>query len=132
MANLKPTEEEVIRNSKPNRLYNHDFGEGRFFQVVHEDETSTKIKFASRTMLKVVYKPSKNDIESLELIKLIGENEKQRISLSKFNFDQFRSFLSFLDEIDLKGISERRLKIINEEEGLDDETTKKSRPFWRN
>ncbi|MEQ9219114.1 MAG: Shedu immune nuclease family protein [Cyclobacteriaceae bacterium] len=121
----KPTEEEVIMNSKSNHLYSHDFGDGRFFQVVHEDEDSTTIRFASRTMLKVVYKPSKDDIESLELIKIIGKDEKERLLLSKFNFDQLRAFLSFLNEIDLKGISERRLKIINEEEELDNETARK-------
>ena len=40
----------------------------------------------------------------------------QRIKLSKFNFAQLKAFLAFISEIDLKGITEKRLKILGDQE----------------
>lgn len=96
-----PSEEEVIRNSKPNRLYWHEFEKGRFFQVVHQDEEGMQITLAPRTMLKAVYIKEKDDIEGIEFIKLISGKEKQKISLNKFNLAQIKAFLSLISEIDL-------------------------------
>lgn len=115
------SEEEIILNYKPNRLYWHEFEAGRFFQVVHEDEKVALIKFAPRTMLKVVYIKDQDDIEGFEIIKVVHNKETERIKLSKFNFAQLKAFLSFISEIDLKGITEKRLKIIDEQE-LDSDT----------
>lgn len=115
------SEEEIILNHKPNMLYIHDFKNGRYFQVVHEDEYGFEIRFAPKTMLKVLYIKEKNDIEGFEIIKLINRSESQRVRLNKFNFLQLRAFLSFIDQIDLKGITERRLKIYDEQ-SLDENT----------
>ncbi|MBZ9650716.1 Shedu anti-phage system protein SduA domain-containing protein [Psychroflexus montanilacus] len=114
-------EEEIILNYKPNRLYWHEFEKGRFFQVVHEDEKSATMKFAPRTMLKVVYIEKYGDIEGFELIKLVSGKETERIKLSKFNFAQLREFLRFINEIDLKGITEKRLKIFDDQD-LDEDS----------
>lgn len=118
-----PTEDEIIRNHKPNMLYNHEFGEGRFFQVVHQDEDGFEIKLAALTMLKAIYLKEQNDIEGIEIIKLIRNKETQRVKLNKFNFLQLKAFLSFISEIDLKGITEKRLKLYDDQE-LDDSTIK--------
>lgn len=118
-----PSEEDIIRNHKPNLLYSHEFESGRFFQVVHQDDNGFNIKLAPRTMLKAVYIKEQDDIEGIEIIKLINQNETQRIKLSKFNFAQLKAFLSFINEIDLKGITEKRLKIYDEQE-IDYETIK--------
>jgi len=115
------SEEEIISNYKPNRLYWHEFEAGRFFQVVHEDENGAVIKFAPRTMLKVVYIKDQDDIEGFEIIKVVHSKETERIKLSKFNFAQLKAFLSFISEIDLKGITEKRLKIFDDQE-LDTDT----------
>lgn len=115
------SEEEIILNYKPNRLYSHEFEVGRFFQVVHEDEQGAVIKFAPRTMLKVVYLKDQDDIEGFEIIKVIHNKETERIKLSKFNFAQLKAFLSFISEIDLKGITAKRLKILDDQE-LDSDT----------
>lgn len=115
------SEEEIIANYKPNRLYWHEFEAGRFFQVVHEDENGAYIKFAPRTMLKVVYIKDQDDIEGFEIIKVVHNKETERIKLSKFNFAQLKAFLSFINEIDLKGITEKRLKIIDDQD-LDPDT----------
>lgn len=120
---MTPSEEEIIANSKPNHLYSHEFEAGRYFQVVHEDENSSTIRFASRTMLKVVYIKEQDDIEGLEIIKLVSGNETQKVQLHKFNIAQLKAFLRFISEIDLKGITEKRLKIIDDQK-LDDNSIK--------
>ena len=120
---MAPSEEEIISNSVPNRLYWHEFGKGRFFQVVHEDENSSTIRFAPRTMLKVVYIKEQDDIEGLEIIKLVSNKETQKVKLNKFNIAQLKAFLQFISEIDLKGITEKRLKIFNNQK-LDDDSIK--------
>ncbi len=120
------TEDDVIQNSKLEHLYNHDFGSGRFFQVVFEDEKEVHIKLASRTLLKVVYLTEKDDLEGLEIIKMVSNSEKQRIKLSKFNLQQLKSFLSFIANLDLKGITERRITLADDSlDDLDAETRKK-------
>lgn len=119
--NENPTEEEVIMGSKPNYLYCHDFGKGRFFQVVHEDTEGFIIKLATRTMIKATYIKENEDIEGIEIIKLIDGGEKQKIILSKFNFSQLKHFLSFISETNLKEITERRLKLYEDQE-LNSET----------
>ncbi len=113
---FKPSEEEIIKTSKINRLYSHEFEAGRFFQVVHEDENAATIRFAPRTMLKIIYIKDQDDIEGFEIIKLVNESEKERVKLSKFNFAQLKEFLRFISEIDLKGITARRLKILDDQE----------------
>lgn len=116
LEHLKPSEVEIIKTSKPNRLYSHEFEAGRFFQVVHEDENGASIRFAPRTMLKVIYIKDQDDIEGFEIIKIVNETEKERVKLSKFNFAQLKEFLRFIGEIDLKGITARRLKILDDQE----------------
>jgi hypothetical protein len=120
---VKPSEEDIIRGHKPNMLYFHEFEKGRFFQVVHEDECGFEIRLAPKTMLKAVYLKEDDDIEGIEIIKLISGEETQRVKLNKFNFAQLKAFLSFISQISLKGITERRLKLFDEEE-LDAPTVK--------
>jgi hypothetical protein len=123
ITNDTTSEIDIINGSIPNRLYWHEFEAGRFFQVVHQDENSFEIKLAPRTMLKAVYIKENDDIEGIEIIKIVSNNETQRIKLSKFNFAQLKAFLAFISEIDLKGITEKRLKILDNQE-LDAESVK--------
>lgn len=113
---FKPSEEEIIKTSKPNILYSHEFEVGRFFQVVHEDENGATFRFAPKTMLKIIYIKEHDDIEGFEIIKLVNESEKEKVKLSKFNMAQLKEFLKFISEIDLKGITARRLKILDDQE----------------
>ncbi|MEA3451127.1 MAG: Shedu immune nuclease family protein [Bacteroidota bacterium] len=119
----RTTEQEVIRNSKTNHLYNHEFEGKHFFKVIFSDETGFKIQLAPKTMMQVVYKKEKNDIESIEIIKLTYENEVQKLKFSKFNFEQLRTFLEFINDTDLAKINERRTKITLSTE-LNQETKK--------
>lgn len=129
---VKPTEEDIIKNSRPNYIYSHGFGKGRYFQVVSLDEEGFEIKLTSRTMFKVLYIKDKEDIVRFEIIKLTKQSdnsdfqEKQKVTLSKFGFAQLISFIKFISEIDLKGISERRIQLSDQElESLDGDTKKK-------
>lgn len=121
----KPTEDDVIQNSKLEYLYNHDFGSGRFFQVVFANRNETHINLAPRTLMKIVYIREKDDIEGIEIVKEISGTEKQRIKLSKFNFQQLKSFLSFINSIDLATINDRRIVLADNSFDILDEETKK-------
>ena len=106
-----PTEEEIILNSRLAQLYNHEFEHGRFFQVVFENEHEVGVRLSTRTLLKVVYIKDKEDIEGIELIKLVDGRDKQRVKFCKFNLQQLKMFLQFISSIDLKGVSERRIAL---------------------
>ena len=73
------TEDDVISNSKLEHLYNHDFGGGRFFQVVFSNDVETHFKLAPRTLMKVVYYRDKDDIDSIEIVKQVSDTEKESI-----------------------------------------------------
>lgn len=127
----KITEEEIINNSKIEHLYSHEFGNGRFFSVIFQDENGFEIKLASRTMMRVVYLKEKNDIEGLEIIKIVNGQEKQKVKFSKFNFEQLKTFLEFIAETDLKNLSERRTKITIANE-LNEETKEQIEKLFSN
>jgi hypothetical protein len=124
---MSPNEAAIVFNSKLNHLYSHDFGEGRFFQVVVPDSgEEAEIRIAARTILKVTYITAKDDIEGLEITKHVNGQQKQSLRLSKFNLEQLRRFLDFINSIDLKGISERRIRLADDSlTALDDETKRK-------
>lgn len=106
-----PTDAEVIAHSHLATLYNHEFGGGRFFYVVHEDENECTIQLASRTMMKIVYLKEEDDIEGIEIIKLISGQETQRIKFSRFNIAQLKEFLSLISSLNLGEISQRRISL---------------------
>jgi len=122
----EPTIEEIILNSKLEHLYSHKFESGRFFQVVFKDENQIHIKLAARTLMKVVYLKEKDNIEGIELIKMVNGTEKQKIKFCKFNIQQLECFLSFIRSLDLKGITERRISLADDSlDVIDAETMKK-------
>lgn len=123
--NFSVTEDDVISNSKLEHLYNHDFGGGRFFQVVFSNDTETHIKLAPRTLMKVVYYREKDDIDSIEIVKQVSDIDKERIKFSKFNFQQLKCFLQFISSIDLKGVSDRRIILSDNSLDILDEETKR-------
>nr|WP_283617559.1 Shedu immune nuclease family protein [Alteromonas macleodii] len=118
------TDEDVIFNSKLEHLYNHEFGDGRFFQVIFSDENETHIKLAARTCLKVVYLKEKDDLEGFEIIKVVSSKEKERVKLSKFNLSQLTCFLEFIKELDFKDVTKRRISLADDELSVLDSETK--------
>ncbi|AXG74536.1 DUF4263 domain-containing protein [Flavobacterium arcticum] len=124
-AESNKVEDDVINNSKIEHLYNHDFGGGRFFQVVFSDNNETHIKLASKTLMKITYLKESDDIEGIEIVKAISGNEKERIKFSKFNLQQLTCFLDFIKNIDLKSISDRRITLADDSLNNIDSKTKK-------
>ena len=125
MFDFKPTEEDIIRNSKLETLYNRKFDNGRFFQVVFEDENEVHVKIAPRTMMKVVYIRDNDDIEGIKLCKIVSGEERQSIEFSKFNLEQLKTFLLFIQELDIKGVADRRIKLSDDSLDILDAETKK-------
>src|SRR5690554_3459571 len=119
------SEDEVINNSKLEHLYNHEFDKGRFFQVVFEDEKEAWFKLAPKTLMKVIYLKDQDNIEGIEIVKSVSGEDKQRISFSKFNFQQLKSFLNFISSIDLKSISDKRIVLADDSLDVLDNSTKK-------
>jgi len=119
------TEEDVISNSRLEHLYNHEFEKGRFFQFVFEDENEVHVKLAPRTLMKVTYIKDHDDIEGLSITKVVSGEDKQNLKFSKFNLQQLQTFLQFINDIDLKGVSERRIQLADDSLDIIDEETKK-------
>ncbi|MFM9903242.1 MAG: Shedu immune nuclease family protein [Pyrinomonadaceae bacterium] len=116
------SEAEIIANHQTDKLYTHDFGNGRYFQVVHQDKDGFEIKLGAKTMLKGVYIYEKDDLRGLTVIKVVGKEEKQRVDFNDFNLEQLRAFLTFLKNTPLKDIKETKLSLSSGLE-LNEETT---------
>jgi hypothetical protein len=121
----KTQKSEIIDNYKLERLYNHKIENGRFFKVVFPDDDTVDLQLAAKTYMQIKFLPSRNDIEGINIIKLVRGKETQRISFSKFNFAQLELFLNFIHDLDLSTISERRLKLSENSLDILDESTKK-------
>ncbi len=101
---------------KLGHLYTHQFEKGRFFNVVWRDENCIRIQTSSRIWLQLTYLNEKEDIEGFKVSKIDiksngDEEQKGEISLSKFNLAQLKIFLEFINSIDLKDISLRRISL---------------------
>ena len=117
---------EILDNFKLEQLYSHEIENGRFFKVVFPDDDTAEVQLSSKTFMQIKFLPSRNDIEGIDIIKLVGTEERQKISFSKFNFAQLELFLNFIHDLDLSTIAERRLKLAeNSLDILDPETKKK-------
>ena len=126
MTRNNTTSAQIIDNHKLEQLYNHSIENGRFFKVVFSDADSLNLQLSSKTYMQIKFLPDRNNIEGLDIIKIVDGNETQKISFSKFNFAQLELFLNFIRDLDLSTISERRLKLAdNSLEVLDNETKKK-------
>lgn len=124
-----PTEDDVILNSRLEHLYNNEFGNGRYFQVVFDGENEAHIQVSSRILMKVIYIKERDDIRGLEIVKALLSRDKERITdkerifFSDFNLQQLKTFLKFISSIDLKGISQRRIRLSDYTlDDLDDKT----------
>jgi hypothetical protein len=122
----KAKESEIIDKYKIEQLYNHPIEQGRFFKVVFLDEDTVNLQLSSKTYMQIKFLPSRNDVEGFNIIKLVGGEETQRISFSKFNFAQLELFLKFIRGLDLCTLSDRRLKLSENSSDVLDEATKKT------
>lgn len=120
-----------LSNYEIEKLYNHsvengNMEKGRFFQVLfNADESGFDIKLSAQIYMRIVFYPSKNDIETLEIIKVKNGVNVERVLFSKFNLQQLELFLQFLKDVDLSSISDRKLKLADNSLDILDEKTKK-------
>lgn len=75
--------------------------------------------------MKVTYIKDNEDIEGLSITKVVSGEDKQNLKFSKFNLKQLQTFLQFINDIDLKGISERRIQLADDSLEIIDQETKK-------
>lgn len=133
MFDINSAEDEVLVNSKTNHLYTHGFEKGKYFYVVHENSEGATLQISSRMQLKIVYIYDKDKISGFEITKLRQfkkengyEQTKEKLNLSTADLGDIMSFAKFIAEVDLQGISERRIKLGGESfDELDDETKRK-------
>ncbi|EKT3956474.1 DUF4263 domain-containing protein [Flavobacterium psychrophilum] len=113
------------------QLYNHpidstNLEKGRFFKVLfNAEESAVNIQLSTQIYMQIVFLPNKDNIESLEIIKLKNGKREERVLFSKFNFQQLELFLQFIKDIDLSTISDRRLKLADNSLDILDDVSKK-------
>ena len=120
-----------LNNYNIEQLYNHcidngNLEKGRFFKVLfNAEESAINIQLSTQIYMQIVFLPNKDNIESLEIIKLKNGKREERVLFSKFNFQQLELFLQFIKDIDLSTISDRRLKLADNSLDILDEVSKK-------
>lgn len=133
LSRINPAEDDVIKNSKLNHLYTHEFTKGKYMSVVYSDNEGATLQASSKIQLKILYIRDKDEISGFEITKLRQfkkddgyQETKEKISLSSASLNDIVAFAKFISEADLKGISERRIKLGGESlDELDDDTIKK-------
>lgn len=122
----KANSAKFINNYRLEELYNHKIENNRFFRVVFKGDDIAEIRLSSKIFMQIKFIPKRNDIEGITIKKLMNGVIREKISFSRFNFEQLQLFLNFINDLDLNLISERRLKLAdNSLDILDDETKKR-------
>lgn len=116
---------DIIQNSKPEQLYSTDFGNQRYFHVVFSDENEIRFRISTKTFMRVKYLKEQNSLEGLEIVKTVGKEDRQRLKFYKFDIQQLKCFLNFINSLDFKNISEKRIALADKTlEGLNEQDIK--------
>ena len=109
---IKPSEEEIIFNSKLDTIYQHEFKGGKCFSIISEELLENNsiylIKVASRTQIKIIFSNSSSEARTLEIAKFVGGKEKETLRLNSICTAQLKVFLSFLIDIDVSSFNEKQ------------------------
>jgi hypothetical protein len=111
----KASRVQIIRNSKPDHLYAHSTNRVKFYSVVVEEGRSTTYRTSTRTLIKIVQNVKSGNLETLELVKVVGDKEKQRITLPNFTLERLHGFLELLAGLDLDNYHARRAIVVDEQ-----------------
>ncbi len=127
----------IIENSKEDCLYSHSFSgggksKGRYLSIVRS-ENPAEIQTSPRVRLRVTYIYDKNDVCGFEIVKIKKkpnsnsyEDTPERINLSNASLSDIVEFADFIKSVDIKSVTQRRIKLSdNSFEKLDDSTKKK-------
>ncbi len=126
---IKPTEGEIVANSKDDALYTIPFQGGKCLNIQSSATIQHDFEVSPRIKLSLVYIDKSEDTTSFTLSRFkadaSGNYQKDgEIKLSTFDLAKIRDFLAFLQSIDLKSITERRLHLANDSLVLTEETKK--------
>jgi Domain of unknown function (DUF4263) len=149
----RPTEAQIVGNSRPDHLYTHEWanGAGKYLNVVI-DETGQPLSIdidlepraRNRIKVSITFVRERNDIRMIEIKKFKHYKRKgwqpapdedtgfghQRITLRPFTFEKLLAFLQFISQLDIRGITQRRLALAVEgAQPLDEDTKRTLRTF---
>ncbi len=127
----------IIENSKEDYLYSYNFpggGEtkGKYLSIVRS-ENSAEIQISPRVRLRATYIYDKGDICGFEIVKIKKksnsnsyEDTPERVNLSTASLGHIVEFADFIKSIDIKSVTQRRIKLSDSSfEKLDDSTKRK-------
>lgn len=125
----KPTEGDIVANSKNDALYTTPFQGGKYLNVQSSATRQHDFEVSPRIRLSLVYIDGSKDTNSFSLSRFkadaSGNYQKDgEIKLSNFDLAKIRDFLLFLQSIDLKSVTERRLHLASDSLELTEETKK--------
>lgn len=144
----EPDEAAIAGRSRVDHLYTHDWknGKGRYLNVTfhddgspHEIEVDLEPSARNRVKLTVAFLKENGDIKSIELKKFKhymhrgwqpfgDEYGPEHITFRPFSFGKLLAFLRLITELDLNGITDRRLALsLDDNQALDAEAKKKLR-----
>ncbi|WP_116125621.1 Shedu immune nuclease family protein [Lewinella sp. IMCC34183] len=92
----KPSKEEIIGNSFPDRLYTAQHEKVKFYRVVFKDGDTTTYQASARTQVQLTRKVSDGEFEAIEIVKLVDGEIRQRIKLPKFTLERICGFLELM------------------------------------
>lgn len=111
----KPSEEEIIFNSKLNTIYQHEFEGGKCFSIISEEFLEDKsvylIKVAARTQIKIIFSKNSDEARTFEIVKFVRGKEKETLRLNNICTAQLKAFLSFLIDIDISSFNEKQVTL---------------------
>ncbi|MBP8591418.1 DUF4263 domain-containing protein [Candidatus Shapirobacteria bacterium] len=129
---VEPAEEEIAANSRTDVLYMNEFssGKGKYFNFYVTDSEEFQISQQIKLKITIGYIEERKNIERvvIEKFRLSKDGWKkteEKIILSNFTFEKVMSFILFLKELDLTGITERRIRLFDNSFITLDEDTKK-------
>lgn len=118
----EPSQEEITGSSRTDVLYVSNFGngDGKYLNFYASDSEMYDLSPQIKLKVTVGYIEGKDDInrvvlEKFRLFKGEWKKTDEKVSLSSFTFEKVMSFITFLEKLDLKSISARRI-------GLSDDT----------
>jgi len=126
---VKPTEEDIVENSKDDALYTTPFQSGKYLNIQSAATKQHDFEVSPRIRLSLVYIDGSADTTSFALSRFKADasgNYKKdgEIKLSSFDLAKIRDFLVFLQSIDLKSVTGRRLHLADDSLELTEETKK--------
>lgn len=152
--NEELTEAEIVGNYRSDHLYAHEWAnhEGKYLNVVIDEESGQpngidihlEPNARNRIKVTITFVREGNDIRKIEIKKFKHYKRKgwqpapddetgfghQRITLRPFSFEKLLAFLRFVSELDIPGITQRRLALAAEGgHALDEDAKRTLRTF---